>query len=34
LLQEHTDAAAALVAFMQGVAAAMERAAQEAASPG
>ncbi len=34
LLQEHTDAPAALVGFMQGVAAAMERAAQEAASPG
>ena len=34
LLQEHTDAPAALFGFMQGVAAAMERAAQEAASPG
>ena len=34
LLQQHTQAPPALLGFMQGVAAAMERAAQEAASPG
>lgn len=34
LLQQHTHAPPALLGFMQGVAAAMERAAQEAASPG